>query len=520
MSSSSSSSSSSEQYSTSTSSAVFEEEGVTYYSNLKNVNSINNPVMGEDAGMRYSGYFDMAWDRNSLDIDYEGYGLRKSINNKGAIYCNDASRLFSMSRGYVGMTLSLPNPIKEGVYMPLLDDINELNEYILWGVNNGLYTPSTPGLYSALTPRGIEFTTFTTGGRHTITDSISDIDANTSFFIEFAWDSDEIDEYLVRSIIRVNRVVVAAGNQPIASDSIDDFGFYVLNTPFGYSNMECIIRNLSIYNIVPREMRDLFESSSSESEVTSMSSLGDDYSSFLFSIDSPSFVVSITFVNPDIYVDWGDGSEVENYTYGGEKSHSYSSTGSYVLKIYGECSNFAFSSGGGKLTSILSPIRGIDGLITFDETFSFCTSLTAIPTGLFDNCPNIVRFGSTFAACTSLTAIPTGLFDNCPNVMSFEVIFNGCTSLTTIPTGLFDNCPSVTSFFLSFLSCTSLTAIPTGLFDNCPNVTDFRSTFNTCSSLVGNAPDLWNRVPEPNGENCFYECFGLSNYSGIPLYWK
>ena len=122
-----------------------------------------------------------------------------------------------------------------------------------------------------LTPRGIEFTIKTSRGFHTIRDTTSNISANTYAFYEFVWNQNVIDDFLVRMILQTNGVVTASGNPPIADDSIRNLNFYVLNTPFGYNNMECIIKRLVIYNDIPENIKDEFWSSSSSS-VSSISS--------------------------------------------------------------------------------------------------------------------------------------------------------------------------------------------------------------------------------------------------------
>ena len=165
----------------------------------------------------------------------------------------------------------------------------------------------------------------------------------------------------------------------------------------------------------------------------------------------------------------------------------------------------------------------------FANTFSGCTSLTTIPENLFANCPNAQEFDSVFSGCTGLTTIPENLFANCPNVQSFMFSFNDCTGLTTIPENLFANCPNVQRFSWIFAGCTSLTSIPTNLFEHCTNVKYFSNVFDGCTKLTGNAIPLWERVENgssndyvgtPDGEGCYNECEGLSNYYSIPEYWR
>jgi len=254
ISSASESSSSSDDTSSSTSSGDFPVFGTTYYSEFKELHSVNNPIVDNGSEMKYSGFFDVGWNEDTLNIEKMGYGLKKTPRNQSAIFCDDASKLFTMSQGYLGMVLSFPSSIVNGVYTPLRNDTNELNEYILWGVNVGQYEIAQPGLYAALTPRGIEFTTKSSKGFHTMTDTSLNAESDEDIFIEFMWDSNNIDDYLVRSIMKINGAVVAAGNQPIGEDFLSGLNFYALNTPFGYNNMECTIKKLVTYNEIPQDI--------------------------------------------------------------------------------------------------------------------------------------------------------------------------------------------------------------------------------------------------------------------------
>ena len=118
-----------------------------------------------------------------------------------------------------------------------------------------------------------------------------------------------------------------------------------------------------------------------------------------------------------------------------------------------------------------------------DGPFAGCTALESIPTGLFDNCPEVVGMGCLFRNCENLKSIPEGLFDNNKKVENFKQAFSGCNNLTNIPEGLFDYNTKVTTFAGAFEGCESIIEIPTGLFDKCTEVTDFSSTFYKCSNL-------------------------------------
>ena len=201
----------------------------------------------------------------------------------------------------------------------------------------------------------------------------------------------------------------------------------------------------------------------------------------------------------------------------------------YQLKAWGElgATSYKFSGFSNGVTYGIGSLSGtipkptLNSFANFHSTatssmFYNCINLTgSIPTGLFDNCPNVASFYNTFDGCNSLTgSIPVGLFDKCPNVLTFAYTFSGCNNLIgNIPVGLFDKCPNVTTFNSVFSNCKSLTgSIPTGLFDNCSNVTGFNHSFYNCNSLTGNIPGtLFLNCPKVTDfANTFHGCNGLT----------
>jgi hypothetical protein len=127
---------------------------------------------------------------------------------------------------------------------------------------------------------------------------------------------------------------------------------------------------------------------------------------------------------------------------------------------------------------------------SFYQTFTYCSSLTSIPTGLFDNNTAITSFEYTFFGCSSLTSIPTGLFDSNTAVISFYNTFYNCSSLTSIPTDLFRYNAAATSFSYTFYGCSSLTSIPTDLFRYNAAATNFSFTLRK-TSLTSIPTDLF-----------------------------
>jgi energy-converting hydrogenase Eha subunit F len=256
----------------------------------------------------------------------------------------------------------------------------------------------------------------------------------------------------------------------------------------------------------------------------------------------------------DFTIDWGDGSSIGTVTSynDADATHTFMA-GTYDITINGICQCFRTATFSiydqldesiGNIAPYITEIKqwGICDFLSL--SFSVCdylssipngkitgadnvtdirglfmtTSITSIPDGLLDLCIKVNNATGVFASY-SISSIPAGLFDNNPLITSFKDTFLS-SSIQSIPAGLFDNCTLSVRFDTCFLECKSLTSIPAGLFDNCTLATDFTQCFMSCESLSGNAPELWLRVPEPNGLFCFAECTGLDNYAEIPSDWK
>ena len=317
-------------------------------------------------------------------------------------------------------------------------------------------------------------------------------------------------------------------------------------------------------------------SSSIDSSSSSSSSSFDNRSNFEITTILGSTTVGIEYDSASsLRIDWGDGSyDIVNGS--SEKIHDYIIAETFTLTLQGACTRFRFLTNPSRLTAILSPIQGITGLTSFNSSF-YNTAIESIPSGLFNSCPSVTNFGACFGECDFITSIPSGLFDTqriiatdfsqcfayCDNLTSipselfnafssvinfsscfqscisltsvpsllfwqcsgfdltFRKCFANCVSLTTISSNTFESCFLVINFYATFANCTSLTLIPDALFNDCPFVDTFESCFQSCGpTLGGDAPYLWDRIPEPTGVSCFNGDPSLGNIGDIPLNWK
>ena len=113
---------------------------------------------------------------------------------------------------------------------------------------------------------------------------------------------------------------------------------------------------------------------------------------------APSQNMTIQMDGPvDLTIDWGDA--IEETTTLTSITHTYAATGVYVLKIRGNASRIYFNNpdAQARLTGFLSPLRGVDGIWNFTDTFQDCANITTpIPTGFFDYCPQVESFRRVF----------------------------------------------------------------------------------------------------------------------------
>lgn len=232
---------------------------ITYYSDLKDLKSIHNSRINTSVNMRYSGFFDK---QDSF--------LKKTRHNKGRIFCSDASKLFSIASGYIGISLIMESDIINGV---LYDVRYSDNEYMIWSVNTGYSDIELSGIGAFFTKNGIEFKVYTSLGKYSLVDNLTTVLSNNKIYLEFLWNKDGISEIDERPtmLIRVNNDDIVVTSVPIADETSINTTFYsaigqgdpssssvflnkkfqVLENEFVSNNLCCGIEKLIIGNKTP-----------------------------------------------------------------------------------------------------------------------------------------------------------------------------------------------------------------------------------------------------------------------------
>lgn len=158
-------------------------------------------------------------------------------------------------------------------------------------------------------------------------------------------------------------------------------------------------------------------------------------------------------------VNWGDGSSTSGET--GNATHTYSSHGTYQIKIRGTFIGFIFNNGGDRLKIVSIDNWGDVGYST-DQSNAFygCSNLTTLSDSSQEKIFNSLTNGlGMFRFCTAITSLPSGI--TLSNLTNGSYMFQACTALTSLPTGL--TLSSLTNGDTMFRDCTALTSLPTGV---------------------------------------------------------
>lgn len=246
------------------------------------------------------------------------------------------------------------------------------------------------------------------------------------------------------------------------------------------------------------------------------------------------------------YIDWGDGTgsccakKLSMFEY---MTHTYESSGTYKVKIYGYAEGLSCDNGevmqkskpfitavetwgAIRPTSMQYGLSGtsikalpentaevLSGVTDFGSAFSECKELETIPEGLFKN-TSATTMTALFRGCTSLKEIPDGLLDDASKVTNISTMFENCSSLEKLPAGLFRNMSKVTMANATFAGCSSLSEIPEDLFGNLTEIQHLYRTFENCSSLSSIPAGLFENCKKiANTASCFSGCTGLKGES-------
>lgn len=169
--------------------------------------------------------------------------------------------------------------------------------------------------------------------------------------------------------------------------------------------------------------------------------------------------VKLPLISAGVYnftVEWGDGTKDVITTWNqSEVTHTYASSGTYEITIYGLIKGWRFQNTGDRLK--ITDIKQWGGLIVSgDDIFRGCGNLTITATDVIDLSKTSTMY-RMFGNCTSITTIPSIDEWDVSGILTMEAAFQGCTNFND----------DMNSWDVS-------------------NVTTFDSMFNLCSKFNGN----------------------------------
>lgn len=240
-------------------------------------------------------------------------------------------------------------------------------------------------------------------------------------------------------------------------------------------------------------------------------------------------LVTLPVGGVDLMVYWGDELPSEHIT-SNSPTHTYTSAGSYDITLVGSCASFA-----NHYNMNITAITDIADLGFTTLNFAGCSSLGSVPDSI-TSLTHLEVAWRLFMDCSSLTAIPSGIFDNSPDLYYFMEAFKRCTSLETVPDNLLQYNPEALYFNNMFNECTKLKVNPTIFYAPGEETTRFLNKspdFSYCfarhsfSGEQGTAPNLWAcsyGTGTPTKTACFWDTgnssTSLDNYASIPTAWK
>lgn len=201
-----------------------------------------------------------------------------------------------------------------------------------------------------------------------------------------------------------------------------------------------------------------------------------------------------------IVVDWGDGSEIEEFVEV-RGYHNYALPGLYTIIITGEAKSLRFGADDTVTTDLRNVISwGKLGYTQATDMCLGCVRLEYIPNDVAGSFTDVKTFNGAFSCCESLREIPAGLFRYATAAKRFEDCFSHSASIDEIPADLFKNCVAAEDLSYAFYATGSgivdtnqtltnfssvseqvrsgkLKSLPEGLFANCPNITQLDYVF-------------------------------------------
>jgi len=201
----------------------------------------------------------------------------------------------------------------------------------------------------------------------------------------------------------------------------------------------------------------------------------------------------------NFYVSWGDGYKDHITIYNqAEVTHTYTTIGTYTIKIKGSCKGFRFNNTEDRLKLLEISNWGNLELGNSGSYFYGCVNMQISAKGKLKN-PTMTDCQQFFRGCTLFNSDLDWL--DVQNIDTFQVMFYGCSSLNK-SLNIFAN-SSASNTRHMFYGCTSLNQNINVI--NMTNVVDAQYMFYGCTSLNQAVSD-WNTGNLVGLNNSFQGC--------------
>jgi surface protein len=303
------------------------------------------------------------------------------------------------------------------------------------------------------------------------------------------------------AFLYLNGQLQSSGTTPTIGTSRDAkaIGQYD-SSPGAYAKLNGSVAVASIYNVglTPAQILNIYDLQKSRFEfVTTWKTDNAGTSS--------STQISLPLEAPGSYnmlVDWGDGTKSVITSWSDSaKTHTYSSAGTYTVKITGRCKNFNFADGGDKLKLLSVENWGILELGN-QTAFWGCENLTS--SDKFAPRITSTSLNSTFVNCIKFNG-PVGSW-NLKTVLSIEYMFAACVEFNQPLNEWYVS--NKTNFIQLFRSCEKFNQ-DLGSWD-VSNVTNLSQIFSFCYKFNNggrNTIKNWNVSKVSNFSSTFNRCW-------------
>ena len=173
-----------------------------------------------------------------------------------------------------------------------------------------------------------------------------------------------------------------------------------------------------------------------------------------WNVGYPGETISLPYESGGNYsggIDWGDGTiSINSYS---NRTHTYTNSGTYTIKINGVISGFNFSTGSANSTNIRE-INQWGNLDIGNNGYYFQSCNSLILTGVTDTLKLLsgtTNLTTMFYNCSSLTTINNGNNWDVSNVTGMTAMFAGCTNFNQNIGGW--NTSKVTDMSYMFSTC-------------------------------------------------------------------